>query len=63
MAESFFATRECELLDRYRFKTQREARMAAFDFIEGFYYPKRRHSGLGMLSPVNYEERERAEAA
>ncbi len=63
MAESFFATLECELLDRYRFKTQREARMAAFDFIEGFYNPKRRHSGLGMLSPVNYEEREPAEAA
>jgi len=63
MAESFFATLECELLDRYSFKTQREARMAIFDFIEGFYNPKRRHSGLGMLSPVNYEERERAEAA
>jgi putative transposase len=63
MAESFFATLECELLDRYRFKTQRKARMAAFDFIEGFYNPKRRHSGLGMLSPVNYEERWRAEAA
>jgi putative transposase len=63
MAESFFATLECELLDRYRFKTQREARMAVFDFIEGFYNPKRRHSGLGMLSPVDYEERWRTEAA
>jgi len=63
MAESFFATLECELLDRYRFKNHREARMAVFDFIEGFYNPKRRHSGLGMLSPVNYEERWRAEAA
>ena len=37
MAESFFATLECELLDRYRFKTQAEARMAVFEFIEGFY--------------------------
>ena len=63
MAESFFATLECELLDRYRFKNHREARMAVFDFIEGFYNPKRRHSGLGMLSPVDYEERKRAEAA
>lgn len=63
MAESFFATLECELLDRYRFKNHREARMAVFDFIEGFYNPKRRHSGLGMLSPVNYEEKWRAEAA
>jgi hypothetical protein len=37
MCESFFATLECELLDRRRFKTQAEARMAAFEFIEGFY--------------------------
>ena len=38
-AESFFATLECELLDRQRFKNRREARMAVFDFIEGFYNP------------------------
>jgi putative transposase len=44
MAESFFATLECELLDRCRFKTQAEARMAVFQFIEGFYNPRRRHS-------------------
>ena len=37
MAESFFATLECELLDRRRFQTQAEARMAVFAFIEGFY--------------------------
>ena len=55
MAESFFATLECELLDRRRFKTQAEARMAVFEFIEGFYNPRRRHSSLGYLSPVNYE--------
>ena len=41
MAESFFATLECELLDRRRFKTQAEARMAVFEFIEGFYNPRR----------------------
>jgi len=35
MAESFFATLECELLDRRRFATQVEARLAVFDFIEG----------------------------
>src|SRR5271155_3441260 len=39
MCESFFATLECELLDRCRFKTQVEARMAIFDFIEGWYNP------------------------
>jgi len=57
LCESFFATLECEWLDRHRFKTQAEARMAVFDFIEGFYNPRRRHSSLGYLSPVNYERR------
>jgi putative transposase len=55
MAESFFATLECELLDRRRFKTQAEARIAVFDFIEGFYNPRRRHSSLGYLSPIDFE--------
>jgi transposase InsO family protein len=55
MAESFFATLECELIDRRRFKTQAEARMALFEFIEGWYNPHRRHSALGYLSPINYE--------
>jgi hypothetical protein len=57
MAESFFATLECELLDRRRFKTQAEARNAVFEFIEGFYNPRRRHSSLGYLSPVAFERR------
>jgi len=57
MAESFFATLECELLDRRRFKTQAEARMALFAFIEGFYNPRRRHSALGYLSPMAFERR------
>jgi len=55
MAESFFATLECELLDRRRFKTQAAARMAVFEFIESFYNPRRRHSSLGYLSPVAFE--------
>ena len=62
MAESFFATLECELLDRRRFRTQAEARMAVFEFIEGFYNPRRRHSSLGYLSPVEFE-RQQAEGA
>ena len=57
MAESFFATLECELLDRRRFKTQAEARMAVFAFIEGFYNQRRRHSSLGYLSPAAFEQR------
>ena len=54
---SFFATLECELLDRVIFKTQAEARMAVFDFIEGFYNPHRRHSSIDYLSPMDYERR------
>jgi putative transposase len=55
MCESFFATLECELLDRNRFTAQAEARMAVFDFIEGFYNPRRRHSALGQISPIKFE--------
>jgi putative transposase len=61
MCESFFATLECELLDRRRFKDQLEARMAVFDFIEGWYNPHRRHSSFDYLSPTNYELRAGAE--
>ena len=55
MCESFFATLECELLDRHRFQTQAEARMAIFEFIEGWYNPHRRHSALDYQSPINHE--------
>jgi putative transposase len=57
MAESFFASLECELLARRRFKTQAEAKMAIFEYIEGFYNPHRLHSAIGYLSPVNFERR------
>lgn len=57
MCESFFATLECELLDRNRFRSHSEARMAVFHFIEGFYNPSRRHSALGYLSPIEYERK------
>jgi putative transposase len=57
MAESFFATIEKELFDRTTFKTHAEARMAIFDFIEGWYNTRRRHSALDYLSPVEYERR------
>jgi putative transposase len=57
LCESFFATLECELLDRVIFKTQAEARPAVFDFIEGFYNPQRRHSSIDYLSPMDYERR------
>jgi putative transposase len=57
MCESFFATLECELIDRKNFHSQVEARMAVFDFIEGWYNPHRRHSALDYDSPLEYERR------
>ena len=57
MCESFFATLECELLDRQRFASQAEARIAVFDFIEGWYNTHRRHSALDYESPIDYERR------
>jgi len=60
LCESFFATLECELLERHRFPTPGEARLAIFDFIEGWYNPRRRHSSLDYLSPIAFETRERS---
>jgi len=60
LCESFFATLECELLDRKRFRTQAEVRMAVFDFIEGWYNPHRRHSSLDYVSPIEYERKNAA---
>ena len=57
MAESFFATLEREVLNRRTFKTHAEARLAVFEWIEGWYNPHRRHSGIGRLSPNNFERR------
>ena len=57
MCESFNATLECELFAQRRFKTQAEASLAIFDFIEGWYKPRRRHPALGYLSPNNFERR------
>ena len=57
MCESFFATLECELIERRSFRTQAEARMAVFEFIGGWYNPHRRHSAIDYDSPVNYERR------
>jgi putative transposase len=63
MAESFFASLECELLDRRSFKTKTEARLAVFTWIEGWYNPRRRHSALGYLSPMNFEEKNQTHIA
>ena len=57
MAESFFATLECELIDRRKWETKTEARLALFTYIEGWYNPRRRHSALGHTSPATFEAR------
>ncbi len=57
MAESFFATVECELLDRTTLRTRQQARNEIFSWIEGWYNPQRRHSSLNYLSPAQYEKR------
>ena len=56
LCESFFATVECELLDRSSFRTPAEARRAVFAFIEGWYNTHRRHSALAYESPVTFEQ-------
>ena len=55
LAESFFATLECELIDRRRFRNHAAAKQAIFEFIEGWYNPRRRHSALGQQAPKTYE--------
>ena len=55
MAESFFASLECELIDRRSFQSKAKARLALFTYIEGWYNPRRRHSALGRISPINFE--------
>ena len=60
LAESVFATLECELFDQQpggRFATGREAKLAVFDYLETFYNPRRRHSALGQIAPATFEAR------
>jgi putative transposase len=55
--ESFFSTLNIERVFRSRYKTRDDARADIFDYIERFYNPRRRHSTLNGLSPVEFEER------
>ena len=57
MCESFNATLERELLVRRHFKNPREAALAVFQFIEGFYNPRRRQTSIGNISPMAFEQR------
>ena len=58
VAETFFATLKKELIYRRRWPEKQELRTEIFDYIEGFYNRKRRHSRLGWLSPAEFEGEE-----
>jgi putative transposase len=57
MAESFFATLECELIDRRSWPTKAQARLDIFSWIESWYNQHRLQLGLGYLSPAEFERR------
>jgi len=56
-AESFWATLKVEFYDRYLWPSRAAAKLAVGDWIERVYNRRRRHSALGMISPVDYEHR------
>jgi len=56
MMESFWSTMQRELLDRRTWASREELASAIFEWIEGFYNPLRRHSGLGYRSPNQFED-------
>jgi putative transposase len=53
--ESFFSSLKTERTARKKYSTRDEAKADVFDYIECFYNPKRRHSTLGYLSPMEFE--------
>ena len=55
MMESFFGTLQRELLDRKRWQSRAELASAIFEWIEAWYNPRRRHTSIANLSPVDYE--------
>jgi transposase InsO family protein len=62
VAESFFATLKGELANDAEWGTRNEARRDIFEFVELYYNAKRRHSTLGHLSPLAFEQRHQQEA-
>lgn len=53
--ESFWGRMQTELLNRKRWKTRIELANAIFEYLEIFHNRQRRHSALGMLTPMEYE--------
>ena len=71
LCESFFATlgagyncdsSSCELINRRCFRTHKEARLALFSYIEGWYNPHRRHFSLAYHAPMAYEKLHHSQA-
>jgi transposase InsO family protein len=58
MMESFWSRMQVELLDRKRWNTRVELATASFEYLEIFHNRQRRHSSLGMLTPVEFEARQ-----
>ena len=56
LAESFFGTLQLELLDRHQWRTRRELALAIFEWIEAWYNPRRRHSSISDLAPIEHEQ-------
>jgi putative transposase len=54
--ESFFSSLKTERTSRWIYQTRDQARADVFDYIERFYNPRRRHSTLGYLSPMQFEK-------
>jgi transposase InsO family protein len=63
VAESFFGALKCESIYRQTFTTRAEAMAAIFDYIEIFYNKRRRHSGIGYMTPEERETQARSLAA
>ena len=63
MIESFRSRMQVELLDRQRWRTRVELSNAIFEYLEVFHNRRRRHSALGMLSPVEFEARHKQQSA
>jgi len=57
VAESFFSSLKIERVSRKTYWTRDEAKADIFDYIERFYNPKRRHSTIGYVRPIAFEEK------
>ncbi len=56
--ESFFSSLKTERVSRRTYRTRDDAKADVFDYIERFYNPKRRHSTIGYLSPIAFEDKD-----